>query len=101
MRERKKKTYKDDFDYNLSDEEEGGNKASAPAGSEPVKPESAALEPGGMLSATEEIPIQEENLTVEKILALRTITKVFVNSLYPVWPTSTMIPHSALINFIT
>ena len=72
MRERKKKTYKDDFDYNLSDEEDGGKAAKSGDG---VKSESGEVEPGAAPVA-EEIPVQEENLTVEKILALRTETNV-------------------------
>ncbi|KAL9976050.1 hypothetical protein ACROYT_G013284 [Oculina patagonica] len=65
LRERKKKTYKDDFDYNLSEEEgekeptEGGVQAAFPVdgtgqGYIPVGPE------------------VEETTTVEKILAMRT-----------------------------
>lgn len=65
LRERKKRTYKDDFDYNLSDEEgekervEGGVPAAYPGdgagpGYVPVGPE------------------VEETTTVEKILAMRT-----------------------------
>ena len=73
MRERKKKTYKDDFDYNLSDEEDGG-KSAAKTG-DAARSEGGELEPGAV-PVTEEIPIQEENLTVEKILALRTETNV-------------------------
>ena len=81
LRERKKKTYKDDFDYNLSDEEEGGSsKAAAAAGGEAVKHESGEFEPGA-IPVTDEIPVQEENLTVEKILTLRTATKVFIKNI--------------------
>jgi hypothetical protein len=79
LRERKKKTYKDDFDYNLSDEEEGGSSKAA-AGGEAVKHESGEFEPGA-IPVTDEIPVQEENLTVEKILTLRTATKVFIKNI--------------------
>ena len=84
LRERKKKTYKDDFDYNLSEEEDGGNAKAAAAGGEMVKSETGELEPGA-LPVAEEIPIQEENLTVEKILALRTDTNVCYKNIISVW----------------
>ena len=76
LRERRKKTYKEDFDYNLSDEEDGGGSKAAQSGGDAVKSELGELEPGA-LPVAEEIPLQEENLIVEKILALRTETKVW------------------------
>lgn len=65
LRERKKKTYKDDFDYNLSDEE--GEK-------EPVEGGVQSAYPGDSAGQSY-IPVGpevEETTTVEKILAMRT-----------------------------
>lgn len=65
LRERKKKTYKDDFDYNLSDED--GEK-------EPVD-SSVPSGYGGDGTAQSYVsvgPEVEETTTVEKILAMRT-----------------------------
>ena len=65
LRERKKKTYKDDFDYNLSDEE--GEKDTVEGGVQATYPGDGAGQvhlPVG--------PEVEETTTVEKILAMRT-----------------------------
>ena len=65
LRERKKKTYKDDFDYNLSDEE--GEKEPAEGGVQAAYP--------GDIAGQSYIPVGpevEETTTVEKILAMRT-----------------------------
>ena len=65
LRERKKKTYKDDFDYNLSDED--GEK-------EPAE-NSVPSGYGGDGTAQNYVPVGpevEETTTVEKILAMRT-----------------------------
>ena len=65
LRERKKKTYKDDFDYNLSEEE--GEKETAEGGVPATFP--------GDSTGQAHIPMGpevEETTTVEKILAMRT-----------------------------
>lgn len=65
LRERKKKTYKDDFDYNLSEEE--GEKETAEGGVPATFP--------GDSTGQAHIPVGpevEETTTVEKILAMRT-----------------------------
>ena len=65
LRERKKKTYKDDFDYNLSDEE--GEKEPTEGGVQAAYP--------GDIGGQGYIPVGpevEETTTVEKILAMRT-----------------------------
>lgn len=65
LRERKKKTYKDDFDYNLSDEE--GEKEPTEGGVQAAYPGDIAGQ--GYIPVGPEV---EETTTVEKILSMRT-----------------------------
>ena len=64
MRERKKKTYNEDFDYNLSDEEQGGKEEVADGGT-PVVEDMRVQEVPGVVEDV------EESMIVEKILATR------------------------------
>lgn len=75
LRERKKRTYKDDFDYNLSDED--GEK-------EHVEGAVPAATYAGNSAGQSYVPVGpevEETMTVEKILAMRA-KQVRVLSLY-------------------
>ena len=65
LRERKKKTYKDDFDYNLSDDDGGDREKNAQGQAAPIPDVVAETAPPPVV---EEF---EETMIVEKILAKR------------------------------
>lgn len=66
MRERRKKIYKDDYDYNLSDEE--GDRERSEAKAPPV------LHEERIIPVVTAVPDEsEETMIVEKILAMKTV----------------------------